>query len=310
MSALRDGLLRQVARGAALPATLRGMLWMGAAGLLFCLLSVVMRMMALALDPLQTQFLRYLFGGIVMIPLVLRAGWRSYRPNGIAGQAWRGVVHTAGLLLWFLALPHIPLADMTAIGFTTPIFVMLGAVLLLGERVIWARWAAALAGLAGVLVVILPKAEGTAGLYSLVMLASCPLFAASFLITKALTRRDRSDVIVLWQTITVTVFSLPFAIPGWQWPGVAEYGWFLLCGLLGSAAHYCTTQALRVADTSATQPVKFLDLAWMSALGFLVFGDVPTASTLAGGAIVFAAASWIARREARAASAARKAPVA
>lgn len=275
------------------------LLWSGAAGLLFVVLNSVMRGLSLALDPFQTQFLRYLMGIAVMAPLVLRAGLAAYRPRNIAGQFGRGAVHTLGLCLWFVAIPHITLADTTAIGFTGPIFIMLGAVLLFKEPMRWERWVAAGIGFAGVLIVVGPKLSGGAGLYTLVMLASSPVFAASFLITKALTRYERPEVIVVWQSITVTLFSLPLALLHWQWPGPGQWVLFVLCGILGSAGHYCLTRSYAAADISATQSIKFLDLVWATLIGWLAFGDHPSRSTLIGGIVICASTLWIARREAR-----------
>lgn len=286
-------------RASRLDPTLRGLLWTVAAGLLFVALNTLMRGMALQLDPFQTQFLRYVAGLAVMLPLVWRAGLAAYRPRNIGGQFTRGAVHTFGLCLWFLAVPHITLADTTAIGFTGPIFIMIGAALVLHEPMRWERWAAALVGFAGVLLVVAPKLSGSGGGYALVMLASSPVFAASFLITKALTRYERPEVIVVWQTITVTIFSIPLALLHWQWPSAVQWASFLVCGVLGSAGHYCLTRAFSVADISATQSVKFLDLVWASALGWLVFGDSPSRWTLAGGLVICASTLWIARREAR-----------
>jgi drug/metabolite transporter (DMT)-like permease len=271
-----------------------------AAGLLFVLLNTVMRGLSLQLDAFQVQFLRYLAGLGVMLPLVLRSGLRHWWPRSVGGQFTRGAVHTAGLCLWFIAVPHITLADTTAIGFTTPIFIMVGAVLVFREPMRWERWAAAGLGFAGVLVVVGPQMQATGNLYALVMLASSPVFAASFLITKALTRHERPEVIVVWQAITVTLLSLPLALPHWQAPAPAQWGLFVLCGVLGSAGHYCLTRSYSIADISATQSVKFLDLVWASALGFLVFGDVPSRWTLAGGVVICASTVWIARRESRA----------
>jgi drug/metabolite transporter (DMT)-like permease len=285
-------------RASRLDPTVRGLLWSVAAGLLFVLLNGLMRGLALQLDAFQTQFLRYLCGLAVMLPL-LRGGLSPWRPRNIGGQFTRGAVHTAGLCLWFFAIPHIPLADTTAIGFTGPIFIMLGAWLYFGEPMRWERWVAALLGLAGVLIVVGPRLTGAGGLYSLVMLASAPVFAASFLITKALTRYERSEVIVLWQSITVTLFSFPLALLHWQWPSAGQWGLFLVCGVLGSAGHYCLTRSYRVADISATQSAKFLDLVWASLLGWLAFGDVPSQFTLVGGVVICGSTIWIAHRESR-----------
>jgi drug/metabolite transporter (DMT)-like permease len=282
-----------------LDATTRALLWSGTAGLLFVVLNSIMRAVSLTLDPFQTQFLRYLMGLAVMLPLMARSGLAAYRPKNIAGQFTRGGVHTLGLCLWFTALPHITIADVTAIGFTGPIFIMLGAVLLFKEPMRWERWVAAAIGFGGVLIVVAPKLTGGGGLYNLVMLASSPVFAASFLITKALTRYERPEVIVAWQSITVTLMSLPLALWHWQAPTPAQWLLSLLCGLLGSTAHYCLTRSYATADISATQSVKFLDLVWATLIGWLWFGDAPSRSTLVGGVVIAASTVWIARRESR-----------
>ena len=107
------------------------MAWMALGGLLLVSMNALMKRITFEMSPLQAQFLRYLFGLAVMLPWILRAGLAAYRPNRLPGQLWRGVFHCGALTLFFLALPHMPLADMTAIMFTTPIFVLAGAPLAL-----------------------------------------------------------------------------------------------------------------------------------------------------------------------------------
>jgi drug/metabolite transporter (DMT)-like permease len=289
-------------RTAHLSPTTRALLWSMAAGLLFSVLNAIARALTQHLHPMQAQFLRYLFGLLVMLPLVWRAGLAAFRPQRIGGQFTRGAVHTLGLVLWFTALPRIPLADMTAIGFTGPIFILVGAWLFLREPMRWERWLATGIGFVGMLVVLGPKVSGSGGWWHLVMLASAPVFAASYLLTKALTRTEATEVIVFWQALTVTLFSLPLALPAWQWPSALQWAGFAVCGLLGTFGHYCLTRSYRHADISATQSVKFLDLIWASLLGLMVFGDWPTLSTLAGGALISLATIWLARRESRAAA--------
>ena len=286
-------------RATGLDPVVKGLLWTSAAGLCLTVLNAMMRSLALQLDPFQAQFLRYAFGVLVMLPLILRAGLAAYVPKQIGGQFVRGVVHTAGLCFWFVALPRIPLADTTAIGFTAPIFIMVGAYLVFKEPMRWERWLAASIGFVGVVIVVGPKLSGAGGAYNLVMLASSPLFAASYLLTKGLTRYERVEVIVAWQAITVTLFSLPLALLHWQAPTLAQWATFFVCGILGSSGHYCLTRSFGIADISATQSVKFLDLVWAAALGWLIFSDRPSQSTLVGGMVICAATVWIARREAR-----------
>jgi drug/metabolite transporter (DMT)-like permease len=259
------------------------MVWMVLGGLLFSFLNTIARALTLHLDVYQTQFLRYLFGLLFILPWVWRGGWRTYMPVNMVGQFWRGGVHTLGLVLWFTALPKIPLADTTAIGFTGPIFIMIAAII----------------GFAGMLVVVLPKITGEGGWFNLVMLAASPVFAASFLITKALTRYEKAGVIVLWQALTVTILSLPMALPNWQAPTLMQWIGFAATGVLGTLAHYCLTRAFTLADISATQSLRFLDLVWASILGWLVFGDLPSQWTWVGALVILGATVWIARRESR-----------
>jgi drug/metabolite transporter (DMT)-like permease len=283
------------------PATTQAMLWAIASGLIFSVLNMTVRSLSLELHPFQTQFLRQFFGLVAMLPFILRGGWTQFRPTSISGQFTRGFVHNVGTSLWFFALPHLALADTTAIGYTGPIFTMLGAAWLLGEKLRWDRWVAALVGFTGVMIVVGPRLAGSGGWYSLIMLASAPVFSLSFLLTKMLTRHDSPTVIVAWQGLTVSILSLPLALIYWQAPTPGQWLIFLIAGVLGSAGHFCITHSLKAADMSATQSVKFLDLIWATLLGFLVFSDQPSSATLVGGLVIVSATLWIARRESRAA---------
>ncbi|MFN9281025.1 MAG: DMT family transporter [Betaproteobacteria bacterium] len=286
--------------------TVQGLLWTTAAGVIFSFLNALMRALGQQVDPFQSQFLRYFFGLLVLLPLVWHHGVAAYRPKTMRGQFIRGGLHTAGLYLWFVSLPKIPLADMTAIGFTTPLFIMLGAWLFFKEQMRWERWLATVLGFVGVLIVVGPKlslADGFGpgpGLHHLLMLASAPVFAASFLVTKALTRYETTGTILVWQAISISLLSLPLAL--WAWQPLSPLQWFgfALCGVLGSSGHYCLTRSFVAADISATQSVKFLDLVWAVLLGWALFADIPSFSTIAGGMLISAATLWVARRESRA----------
>lgn len=295
--------------------TLRALAWMTACGLLFGVLNTMQKFLTHNLHPPQVVCLRYVVGSLLLLPLVLRGGWEIYRPRKLGLHATRSAVHVVGSLIWFTVLPGVTLAEASAIGFTGPVFMMLGASLFLGERMYGARWAAVAVAFLGVLIVLWPdlaRAEfGSASTFWL--LVSSPLFAASFLISKALTRHDRPEAIVFWLGVGIGVFSLPFALFALEWPLRLAWGWptveqwFLLgaCGLVGSSAHYCMTRAYRIADVSAVQSVRFLDMVWASLFGFIVFSHLPTVWALAGGSVICGATIWIARHEARAAGGAR-----
>jgi len=292
----------------------QGIAWMIACGFLFGILNTTQKVLTHQMHPPQVVCLRYLVGSCLLIPFILRAGWLLYRPRRFRLHVYRSLFHVTGGLIWFTVLPYVTLAQNAAIGFTGPIFMMLGAWLFFGEKMYPARWAAVAIAFLGVLIVVWPglAASDVASIYSLWLLASAPLFAASFLIAKTLTRYDTPEAIVFWLGILMGIFSLPMALYGatwsadgvsfayaWRWPTLAEWGLLTGAGIVGSSAHYCMTRAFHITDVSAVQPVRFLDLVWASILGFIVFAHMPTVHALAGGSIICAATLWIARYETR-----------
>ena len=281
----------------------RGMLWMVASGLLFILLNTVMKRLAHELDPWVVGFLRYLLGALVMLGMALPGGLAALWPKAPRLHFARGLFHAGGMMLWFAALPMVTLAELTAIGFSGPIFICLGAVMFLHEHMSGARWAAVLVGFAGVLLVLKPWEDGgfagvSPGL--LLMLASSPVFAGSYLVAKALTRYDRPDVVVLWQHLWVSILLAGVAAAYWTPPAPWQWALLVLCGFLGAGGHYCMVRAFRVADISAVQSVKFLELVWAAVLGWVVFGSAPAGATVAGGVVILAATLLLARHESRA----------
>ena len=282
--------------------TVRGMLWMAAAGLSFTVLNATMKQLAQELDPWLVGFLRYMLGGMVMLVPALRLGVRELWPKAPKLQLLRCLFHSGGMMFWFAALPIVTLTELTAIGFSGPIFICLGAVLFLNERMTGARWIAVVVGFTGVLLVVNPFGPGgfsgiSAGM--LLLLVAAPIFAASFLVAKVLTRHERSDIMVLWQHMLVSLVLLPFAIVWWTMPSAGQWAWLIGCGFVGAGGHYCLTRAFRVADISAVQSVKFLELVWAAILGFLMFGTFPAGWTLAGGTVILMSTLWLARRESR-----------
>jgi len=281
------------------PLAVRGMLWATLAGITLCALNVASRVLSMGMDVYQAMCMRYITSLVLITPFLLRLGWAGFKPASVRGQLMRGAVHTVALSLWFTALPHIALADMTALSFTGPIFIMLGAAWFLGEPMRAHRWIAALLGFAGVLVIVGPNLSGQSGWYTLVMLASSPIFAASVLITKAMTRHDSPKVIVLWQTISVTLFTLPLALVNWRAPSASQWVVIVCAGALGSSGHYFMTRAFQAVDVSALQSLRFLDLVWASLWGWFLFSEVPMPTTVLGALVILGATVWAARLEAR-----------
>ena len=225
-----------VARWLALPPNLRGILWVALSGLLFALLNVFTLIPAQHLNPYVMAFLRYFFGALILLPVVFRLGlYRSLHTNRLGLHVSRGAIHTAGMMLWFVALPLTTLAEITALGFTGPIFVTLGAVIFLRETVHWRRWAGVGLGFVGMLVIVRP---GVVPLNPgiVMMLAAVPLIAGSNLVAKVVSGRDKPAVVVLWQSLVGALCFTPLGLWFWQTPTGPQLLLFLSAGFFGTMA--------------------------------------------------------------------------
>jgi drug/metabolite transporter (DMT)-like permease len=243
-------------------------------------------------------FLRYLFGAMFLLPIVFRLGlYRSLHTNRIGLHVSRGALHTIGIVLWFVALPLTTLAEITALGFTGPIFVTIGAALFLGEDVRLRRWLAVIVGFIGAMIIIRP---GFSALHIgvICILVSTPIFSASNLISKALARTDSANTIVIWQNIVIVAFGLPFAIWFWQTPSWTDLAWFVAAGACGTLGHICQQRGYQLADITLLQPIGFLSLIWNTLLGYFLFFQSPDVWTFVGAAVIFGSAMYISHREA------------
>ncbi len=284
-------------------ANLRGIAWMLVTGLLFVGVTGVVRHLGSDMSPMQAAFIRYVFGVVLMAPVLLRRGGRarlfsgeSLRSRRLGLHALRGVVHAAGVMLWFYAMARIPIAEVTSLGFTAPIFTTIGAALFLGERLRAHRIGAVLIGFGGAMIILRPGFEAIST-GALAQLAAAPLFAASFLITKKLTETESSASIVAHLTIFVTLALLPAALMSWRTPSWEELGWLCATAVFATLGHLALTQALRATEITVTQPFSFLQLVWATLLGFYVFDERPEIWIWIGGAVIVASASYMARRE-------------
>ena len=287
-----------VARWLALPPNLRGILWVAFSGVLFALLNVFTLIPAQHLNPYVMAFLRYFFGALFLVPIVMRLGlYRSLHTRRLPLHVSRGAIHTAGMMLWFVALPLTTLAEITALGFTGPIFVTIGAALFLSEKVRLRRWMAVIVGFIGAMIIIRPG-FGDIHLGVICILVSTPIFSASNLISKALARTDSSTTIVIWQNIVIVICALPFALWFWQTPAWGDVLWFLLAGAAGTLGHICQQRGYQLADITLLQPIGFLSLIWNTMLGYFLFFQKPDVWTFVGAAVIFASALYISHREA------------
>jgi drug/metabolite transporter (DMT)-like permease len=288
--------VRDTARGR----HLWGIWWMLVTGLLFVGVTGVVRHLGTDMNPMQAAFIRYAFGVVLIAPVLLRMYGSGTRPSRVGLHLLRGITHGTAVMLWFFAMARIPIAQVTAIGFTTPIFTAIGAAIYLGEHLHARRIAAILVSFLGTLIIIRPGAVSIE-LGALAQLAAAPLFACSFLVAKKLTETESSASIVAYMSIFVTLALLPPALMVWRTPTFTELGWLFVTAIFATAGHYTLTLAMQAMELTVLQPFSFLQLVWATLLGFYVFAEVPDVWTLTGGAIIIASVTYIAHREARAA---------
>jgi len=265
-------------------------------GVLFVAVTGIVRYLGSDMPAVQAAFIRYAIGTAFMLPLLARTLRVSPIPHRFGLYALRGAAHATGVMLWFYAMARIPIAEVTAIGFTAPLFTTIGAALFLGERLRARRIMAVVAGILGTLVILRPGIQVIeAG--ALAQLAAAPLFACSFIVAKKLTITESSAAIVGWLSVFVTLALLPPALAVWRAPSAHELALLAATALCATAGHYTLTRAMRLEELSLLQPFSFLQLVWASALGLVVFSEVPDAWTWVGGAIIVTSATYIAHRE-------------
>ena len=273
---------------------------MVAGGLLFVAVTVLVRHLGTDMPAVQAAFIRYSIGLILVLPLLWRMRWRGIRPGSFKLYFYRGIVHGAGVMLWFFAMARIPLAEVTAIGFSTPVFTALGAILIFHEKVRLRRMLAILAGFVGTLVILRPGFQ-TIEAGSLAQLIAAFCFAGSFLLAKRMTRSENSGDILVMLTIFCTLALLPGAIYYWREPTWAEVGWLALVAVFATTGHYALTRAIAYAPLTVTQPLSFLQLVWAIIFGYWLFDEVPDTWVIAGALMIVGAISYLTHREAVAA---------
>jgi len=245
----------------------------------------------------EAAFLRYLLGLVFLIPMIrpiLRAHLTK-RQVGLFGL--RGLVHTLGVVMWFYAMTQIPIAEVTAMNYLSPVYVTLGAALFLGETLAARRILAVVVALIGALIILRPGfREVNSG--HLAMLGTAILFAVGYLVAKVMSEEVSPAVVVGMLSITVTIGLAPIAYSVWVTPTLGDLAILFAIASFATAGHYSMTLAFAAAPITVTQPVSFLQLVWAVLLGWIVFDESVDVWVVTGGLVIITAISFITWREA------------
>ena len=287
------------AKPSRIPATARplvGIGWMLVTGLFFVAVTATVKMIDGRVPAAQAAFIRYLFGLVLLIPIL-----PTMLRTSISGTGWRlfglrGISHTLGVTLWFFAMSRITIAELTALNYMTPIFVTVGAALFLGERLAARRIAAICVAMLGAVVILRPGFREI-DIGHLSMLTGALFLGGSYLIAKRLSGMADPAIVVGWLSITVTIGLFPLALPVWVTPSLVDLGWLMLVAVFATGGHYTMTLALRAAPVAVTQPVMFFQMVWSVLVGLALFGEAVDPWVILGALIIVGSVSFIAWRE-------------
>jgi drug/metabolite transporter (DMT)-like permease len=254
------------------------------------------RYMSATIHPFEIALFRNVFALVVVLPWFYRYGIAPLRTQRFGLHALRAVFNIMAMLSFFYALSITPLSEVTALGFTAPIFATLLAALILGEVVRARRWTAIVIGFLGTLIILRPGFDAI-GLGQILVLFSSMIWACALLVIKTLGRTDSSATIISYMALLMIPLSLVPALFVWRWPDPLEWAWLIGIGVLGGIGQFCMTEALRQADTAVVMPFDFFKLVWVTVIAWLAFAEHADLYTWIGGAVIFASTLYIAYRE-------------
>tara|TARA_B100000902_G_scaffold332786_1_gene330921 strand:- start:4045 stop:4902 length:858 start_codon:yes stop_codon:yes gene_type:complete len=244
----------------------------------------------------QAAFLRYAIGTLFLIPSLISL--TKIKPDKPLLQKFvlRGLVHSIGVTLWFYAMSVMPVAEVTAIGFLTYIFVSIGACIFLKEKLHRHRLAAILISFIGALIVLRPGFKviesGQLG-----MLMATVVFTASYLIAKIVSKERSSSEIVAMLSIFTTIFLIPSAIYSWEPLSIKAFLILSFTALIATVGHITMTKAIKAAPMVVTQPILFLQLVWASMVGLFIFNEKFDPFVILGGTIIMLCVCYVSYRE-------------
>ena len=266
-------------------------------GLLFVAVTALVKYNGTRIPAAESAFLRYSMGLVFLLPMInaMRQSQLTIRQHKLF---WlRGIAHTGGVSLWFYAMARIPIADVTAMNYLTPIYVTLGAALFLGEKLALRRILAVVAALVGALIILRPGFREV-GMGHLAMLFAAVFFATSYLVAKLMSDETNPAIVVTMLSITVTIGLAPLALANWVTPTGSELVVLFAVAALATAGHYTMSMAFAAAPVTVTQPVSFLQLVWAVLLGAVVFGEGVDPWVVIGGLVIIGSIAFITMREA------------
>jgi len=273
-----------------------GIMWMVLTTVLFVGVTATVRYLEGEVPAPQAAFLRYAIGTLLLTPSLITL--IKIKPNKplMSKFLLRGLVHSFGVTLWFYAMSVMPVAEVTAIGFLTYIFVSIGACIFLKEKLHKHRITAVIVSFVGALIILRPGFKviesGQLG-----MLMATVVFTASYLIAKIVSKERSSSEIVAMLSVFTTIFLIPSAIYSWEPISLEALLILAFTALIATIGHITMTQAIKAAPMVVTQPILFLQLVWASMVGLFLFDEQFDLYVIIGGTVIMICVCYVSYRE-------------
>jgi drug/metabolite transporter (DMT)-like permease len=267
---------------------------------LFCVADALVKWLSEGYPTMQLVF----FSGAIGLVTATALAYRQSGPGALrTRRPWvhvgRGVLIFGSMASFFFALRHLPLADVTAVSYTSPLWIALLAVPVLGEPLGWRRIGAVLVGFGGVLLIARPGGtDAHAAL--LIALLNAVFYALAMLSTRRFRAHETPAAMMFYMHAVIAVLALVTLPWFWRTPGPADLALLLALGGLNGVGHFFVMQAYRLAPAAAIAPFDYTALVWAALIGLLVWGEFPNAWVLAGIGLIVVATLTVARAESRA----------
>jgi drug/metabolite transporter (DMT)-like permease len=286
----------------------RGILYMIAATLLFAISSAIAKWQVAIYPVGEVMFFRSFFSLLVCALFILPVtGLRVFATQRPRDHLARGLSQSISQTFTVIALGLMPLAGAIAINFSAPLWSALLSVIWLKERAGPARWTVLLFGFCGVLIVTDPGADSIQ-VGALFALANAIMYGSVTVAVRGMTKTESADTLLMWQMVTIAVFHAFLLAFGVKRPAPADAAMLICSGVANAIGQYLWTKALQLAPTTAVSPFYYFLLVWALAIGFVIWGDVPTIGLILGSVIVVVSGLFLLWHEARHRAAARPLP--
>ncbi|MBK19587.1 MAG: hypothetical protein CMM52_12205 [Rhodospirillaceae bacterium] len=282
-------------------AAIRGIAWMIVAAIGYSLNAGIVKQLSSDLNTMEMVFWRSVIATIILLPFLCKhigsTGKKSLKHWHLF--LFRGVFTYLAMGATYYALANMPIADVYALQFTLPLFMIIVAVLFLGEKASFGSWVACLVGFGGTLIILRPGFEEIS-IAAIAALASAVLYSTTNVFIKILSRTESTTTITVFGNLVMLVIALIPLLFDWRWPPVETVGWIIALGVFTTGGQWALARSIATADARIVWPFDFLRLPFTAAIGFVMFAQLPGIWTWVGSVVIFGAAYYVIRMEAAA----------